>query len=312
MIIKTQQKAAQETEIDHLLAEEFTCDATFGERFLEACGFSGTGYKVDSVYPEPSLGGEGFGDLLVEGRISEQRIALLIEDKITAGPTLRQAERYAAQAARMRDQGWHKVYTILAAPSSYTGERDQYDAAIELETIASLLRSSDQNRLVYRRQIIARAIKKKASSGVRIPDEAMHRLRSDYFEYVSAWCEKNDCPLQFPKLRESYYDGASWIENIGHARLPDTVKLRHRLWVSVNSDLGQVDLIAVQPDEAIRKRFDESAPQGSVVSTFSNGKGIQVSLDLPKMNQRMEFNSEIVEQALLHMKMLVDWYLDGK
>ena len=91
----TTRKPSQEIEIDHLLAEEFHCDPAFSARFAEACGLQFDTFRVIHATPEPSLGGEGYGDLLVEADMDGQRAALLIEDKITASAATRQAERYA-------------------------------------------------------------------------------------------------------------------------------------------------------------------------------------------------------------------------
>ena len=130
--------------------------------------------------PEPSLGGDGYGDLLVYGTVGAIRVALLIEDKITAGPAHRQAERYQAHATRMRAEGWDQVWCILVAPAAYLAERKAYDADIDMEVVAELLNSPEPVRLAYRLGIIRRALEKKSSSGVQIPDPSMKTLKSEY------------------------------------------------------------------------------------------------------------------------------------
>lgn len=196
--MEPQRKSTQEVEIDHLLAEEFSCDASFVGRFLSACGLSCPEFRVMSVIPEPSLGGEDFGDLLVEGEADGLRVAILIEDKITAGPALRQAGRYAAHAERMRGQGWDRVWCILVAPAAYRGERTLYDASVDLETVAELLWSSDPGRLAYRRGILGRALEKRATWGVKVPDVALHQMKSDYLDFVAHWCAAEGLTFSFP------------------------------------------------------------------------------------------------------------------
>ncbi|RUM95119.1 hypothetical protein EET67_25110 [Pseudaminobacter arsenicus] len=305
-------KSAQEVEIDHLLAEEFSCDASFAGRFLSACRpqLSCPDFRVSMAVPGPSLGGEGFGDILVEGDAGELRVALLIEDKITAGPGVRQAERYLAYAERMRGMGWDQVWCILAAPASYRGEREEYDASIDLETVARLLRSPDLKRVAYRRAIIERALRKRATSGVTIPDPALHRMKADYLHFVARWCAAEDLALSFPPLRDSYYDGDSWIDPIRHSRLPDHVWLRHRLWTSVKAPAGQIDLIAKTADAAEHLRFRLERPDGAVTTQFSKGKGVQISLPLPEMRQGSGFDAKIASEACHAMRTLVRWYID--
>ena len=239
-----------------------------------------------------------------------KEVAFLIEDKITAGAAVRQAKRYAAHASWLRDQGWDRVWTILVAPAAYRGERPYYDKGVDLEKIALILDSPDPRRLVYRRAIIERALAKKASTGVRIPDVALYELRVAYIKFASKWCAEDGFMLEFPVLRESYYDGDSWIEPIRSAVLPVHVKLRHRLWTSLEAGRGRVDLI-VSPDTMFEQNhLRERLPAGAVQEPYSNGKGIQVSFAVPEMRQTSGFDPAVTERALIAMKSLVKWYLE--
>lgn len=302
-------KSVQEVEIDHLLAEEFACDPSFAQRFLVGCGLGSLDFTTTGVIVEPSLGGEGFGDLLIHGEVGASRVALLIEDKISAAPAVRQAARYSVYADRLRAQGWNIVWTILVAPAGYTRERKNYDAGIDLEAVAALIASQDTRRQDYRRSIIHRAIQKRTATGVKIADEALHRMKSEYLEFAATWCVTKGIAFDFPLLRTSYYDGDSWVEPIRDARLPAHVTLRHRLWTSVKEPGGQVDIIASPADERERARFVENAPEGAIVSPFSRGRGVQVSLRLPEMRQASGFNRETTSAAFSAMSELVDWYL---
>ncbi|WOS65840.1 hypothetical protein [Sinorhizobium fredii] len=302
-------KSVQEVEIDHLLAEEFACDPLFAHRFLSGCGLGSLNFRTITVTVEPSLGGEGFGDLLVQGEVDASRVALLIEDKISAAPAVRQALRYSAYAERLRAQGWDAVWTILVAPAAYIGERKSYDANIDLELVAKLISSPDSVRQEYRRSIIDRAIRKRIVAGVQIPDLALHRMKSEYLQFAPIWCATEGISFDFPPLRPSYYDGDSWVEPIRDPRLPTHVKLRHRLWTSVKEPGGQVDLIASPADEDEMARFFENAPEGAVVTPYSRGKGVQASLRLPEMRQASGFDRETTSAAFSAMCTLVQWYL---
>lgn len=299
-------KSSQEVEIDHLLAEEFSCDPAFARRFAEACGLACEGLRVTAVAAEPSLDGEGFGDLLVECSAGERRIALLIEDKITAGPAARQAARYATHAQRLRERGWDEVWTILVAPTSYGGESRDYDHTVSLETVAELLDSPDPLRLSYRRDVIARALRKKASSGVKVADPAMHALRAAYLDHVRA--SRSQSHLTFPNLRNAYYDGDCWVEPIRAAPLPAHAWVRHRSWTSNKAMRGSVDLIVSPASDAERRWIEANAPTGAAVAPFSGDKGVQVSVAVAELRQTSGFAAEVADRALAAMDRLVDWY----
>ena len=304
-------KASQEVEIDHLIAEEFACDVGFAKRFLAAAGLLGEGFEVIAATPEPSLGGEGYGDLLVEGRAGGRRVALLIEDKITAGPATRQVKRYRAHAARLREAGWDAAHCILVAPAAYRGERDQYDGSVDLETVAQLLRSPEPKRLAFRRAILERALEKRASTGVRLPDERLYELRAAYTAFAAEWCAREGVPLEFPPLRSQYWEGDTWIEHIRHPDLPAHVKLRYRMWSTAVRTTGHVDLIASLAEDADRRRFSEVPPPGATPAPFSGGKGVQVSVPVAEMRQREGFDPDAAAAALGHMRDLVRWYRGG-
>lgn len=302
-------KSAQEVEIDHLLAEELACDPAFVGRFLEACGLPCDGLTVTGTTAEPSFGGDGFGDLLVEGATPEGlKVALLVEDKITAGPAVRQAERYAAFANLLRGLGFDRVWTILVAPASYRGERDRYDAFVSLETLAKLIASPDPARTTYRRAVIERALEKKASTGVQVPDPALHRLKAAYLDFAAVWCAREGLALAFPALRQSYYDGDGWVEGITHPALPSEVKLRHRFWTTSKEACGLVDLIVVPASQEDRRVIADHALEGARVAPYSKGKGLQVSLPVPELRQRAGFDERIAAQALAAMRKLVAWH----
>lgn len=276
-------KASQEVEIDRLLAEEFACDPGFVERFVAACALPVAGMRVDAVAAEPSLGGEGFGDLLVSGRMGNERVALLIEDKVMAAPGIRQADRYARHAARMRADGWAAVWTVLVAPAAYRGERDRYDASIDLERVADLLDNPDPARLAFRRGILLRAVDRARSGGVQVPDAAVHTFKAQHLDQLARLGRSAGLTLHLPTLKPAYYDGDSWIENIREASLPPDARLRHRCWMTARRTQGSVDLILLRPGDATRRLMEALAPDGARVTAFSRGKGWQISLPVPEM-----------------------------
>jgi hypothetical protein len=297
----TPRKASQEVEVDRLLAEEFACDPGFVERFLAACALPVAGMRVETVAAEPSLGGEGYGDLLILGRTGDDRVALLIEDKVMAAPGIRQADRYASHAARMRADGWAAVWTVLVAPAAYRGERDRYDASVDLEHVAELLDNPDPARLAFRRAILLRAVDRARSSGVQVPDVAVHAFKAKHLDHLAKLGRSLGMQLHLPTLKAAYYDGDSWIENIREASLPQDARLRHRCWMTARRSQGSVDLILLRPCEDTRSLLAGLAPDGARVAAFSKGKGWQISLPVPEMRPRPDYDSqtaEIVADAL--------------
>ena len=309
---QTHRRPSQEVEIDHLLDEEFNCDPGFGSRFAAACGLEFETLQVLKSISQPSLSNgygvsNGYGDLLVKAEMDGERIAFLIEDKITAGAQLHQAERYKEHANFMRKNGWDRVVTVLVAPSSYQGERDLYDKSVNLETVAEMLASPNLSRLKYRRGIIARALKKKEATGVQIPDHAMHKLHSDYLDSTERWLSTSGCSLQFPELKNDYYDQDSWVNKIRHPDFPDHVWLRHRLWTE---QTGKVDLIVSPASSDEREWLEVGAPEGLIVDPYGGKmQGVQTSLPVTEMRQSTGFCEAAATEAFDAMDRLSVWFL---
>ena len=297
-------KASQEVEIDRLLAEEFACDPGFAQRFVTACGVPVLDFRVDDAAVEPSLGGEGFGDLLVMGRSGTRRIALLIEDKIAAAPGVRQAERYARHAARMRGDGWDAVWTVLVAPAAYQGERKRYDTSIDLEHVVDLLDNPDPVRLAFRQGILRRAVERARSTGVQVPDADVHAFKAQHLDYLARLGRSLGLALQLPDLKVAYYDGDAWIENIREASLPPDIRLRHRCWMTVRRTNGSVDLIVYRPDERTHILLQDVAPEAAKVAPFSKGKGWQISLSVPEMRPGPTYDFQAADRVGAAMETL--------
>ena len=80
-------KPAKEEELDLIFAEEFSCDPNFTlQYFREAFPAIGN-VKIEDVAIQPKLHDGGYGDLLVLAKANGKSHALLIEHKISAGPT---------------------------------------------------------------------------------------------------------------------------------------------------------------------------------------------------------------------------------
>ena len=296
-------KPAQEVEIDHLLAEEFACDPGFLRRFLGLVGIDcPLGARVAEVVPEPSLAGDGFGDLLVRVRLDGGAMVLLIENKITAAAGVRQAERYRAFARHLQDEQGNAVHTVLVAPAAYGGERDLYEGTTTLEAVADILRAERPARLDWRRAILTRAARKGRSSGVQVPDARLHAMKAEYLAQLPLLLGQRGVVATVPPLKEVYYNGDSRITPIRVAGWPNGVFFRHRWWTSVKSDEGQVDLIFAQADDDRRRVLNRAVRDGACgddwrVARYSEGKGVQLCHAVPMMRQDTGVRSSMMDRV---------------
>ena len=305
--MKTERKLAQEVELDRLLAEEFECSPDFAANVISMAKLDLVGFEVLEAIAQPKLSSGGYGDLLIEGRIGKDRAALLIENKITAGPAIRQAERYARHKTFLLEDDFTHVTTLLIAPKGYHGEHQGYDAFIWIEDLIGLIASSNPKREAFRRDILRRAIEKKQSSGVQVHDEGVYELRTRYTDLAEQISESDALGLIFPPKRERTYDRDSWIQPIGHPSFGAGIFIRHRLWTSLQANAGRIDLIFRDPSADLRSQIEAVLPSGFLFEDFSK-TGVQVSYLVPRLQPESPFDDDTVAQACHVMSDLVAWY----
>jgi len=310
----TTRRHPQEKEIDYILAEEFYCDPRFLKNFATSCK-DVCDLDLDNIQllesPEPQfkLICGGSGDLLVKAKTGEKRIAFLIENKIDARPQQRQAESYKTHAEDLREKGWNHAVTVLVAPSKYIGEKNRFDAIIDLEDVMEWLDSHDSRRRRYRRDIINGAIDRIRKAGVKVPDPKLRSLHSDCRD----WFAKNGHRYEFPKLLNAYPSNDYWIDNIICLDCPEYIKLRHRFWRSKEDDKGMVDLIIERPTIDLDKLRTIAKSTPVNVARFpenkkKNSKGGKISLRVPGMRLEYGFCETTAREALAAMNRLTEFF----
>ncbi|UWQ19396.1 hypothetical protein [Jannaschia sp. M317] len=290
-------KSAQEARLDHLLEEEFACDPEFLPRILAHLGLP-TGGPVQEVVAQPSMKGNGFGDLLVRYPCGEAVHALLIENKISAAGGTRQDERYRLWADQGEAEGdWDEARTVLCAPAAYGGQAEGFDHTLTLEDMRDLLDPSDPQRLSYRQAFLDRAIDKQASSGVKVPDPATRALRQAVSNAVQAAFADAPLRLSLPRLNAAHYDGDNWFIVI----LPDYpgYELHWRFWTSARARCGAVLLIAPPGSGPF-------APcAGAEPVTYGKLERPALTISVPEMHQRPGFDPTTASAATAAMRRLL-------
>ncbi len=171
-------------------------------------------------------------------------------------------------------------------------------------------RKPDPLRRDYRRKIIARALEKKATTGVRNPDPAVYRLHADYLNWIGDRCNHQARPYELPQTKQAYFDGDSWVDKIRHPDFPDHVWLRHRLWTSQKDATGMVDLIVSPAPAGERERLEISAPEGATVASYGNkGQGIRISLAVQEMRRSTGIIETGAAEAFAAMERLTGFFL---
>ena len=223
-------RSIQEFRIDFFLEEEFTVDLTFVQAFATACGSTFSVDHVERVIHSVSdKHGEADLVVLITGEQPDghtRKMALLIEDKISAGFQPGQPHRYRQRGEEGMNLGWWDSFvTVLVAPSSYISPSHGFNAAVSLEQIEERICPSDAGRRAFKVAKIEEAIRKKALTGVQIVDRAMTEFRAAYYDNLKTFNFRHGTDFTM-RLPAPTYHGDTWFV-LKSPTLPAWSEIRH-------------------------------------------------------------------------------------
>ena len=189
------QSPIEERHIDFLLEEEFASNRDFLDFFVAAATASCVG-KEDRRIPSPREEAHcravrsvtttaGESDVLVVYQSADEpslRVAVLIEDKISATFQNEQAARYVERGRAGVGTIWDVFWTCLVAPQKYASGLAGFDARVSLESVHAFFHKVGGPRSSFKAGVIERALNDARTVGVRKVDLVMTRFRAFYAE----------------------------------------------------------------------------------------------------------------------------------
>jgi len=269
-----------ERDIDLLVLEELSVNLEFQEWFVSRtfgpqsfAEFVGAWHSVTDA----SLGETDLQFLYLSE--SGQRIAVLIENKISAPPQPEQGARYRLRGEKgISDGYWEEFCTVAIAPARYlasTQHSEKYDHEISYEEILSFFysRRSRQPRYGYKARMILEAIEQNRRGYQPEYDEDMSSFVKAYYDtYGRSYPE---LVMQEPKPRPAQSD---WIV-FNPEGYPKGIWLCHQLFpgkVKAFFDGGASKL------EELTERYLSAL--GSDVELGTAGKSAAISISVAKIN----------------------------
>lgn len=291
-------RSIQEFWMDFLLEEEFSVSPDFTRQFITACDPALTYRSTDKVAHSVS-DKHGEADLIVLLSVirdadQSPRLALLIEDKITAGFQPQQAGRYRNRGKAGKDDGlWDRFLTVLVAPKAYIPLGHGFDASISFEEIKSWLCLGDPIRREFKQRRIDEAISKKNATGVQVVDAEMTAFRAAYFDHLQSFNARHGTDFAMRPPKDTYY-GDSWFILKSHA-LPPWSVIRHM------ASAGNIELTFQDTDYEKCTGLDELREADmELIRTGKYRQHVTLRLHVPKIVAFNDFQSrqEDVETTL--------------
>lgn len=181
--------SASERDLDLIQLEELHAANGYADWFADKIGL--TGYAFISARHSVSAvvkGAHGETDLLVFFEKNGSKVAVLIEDKISAAFTQRQAERYVERGEDLVQKGEADAFkTVLVAPQHYMAsvpKTDPWQEKITVEEVASWFEAQSGHHFRWRFEALT-AVIQKLTRNLSASSEDAARFSSAFSEYLA-------------------------------------------------------------------------------------------------------------------------------
>ena len=284
-----------ERDIDLLLMEEFHASDAFVTWFCKCLGLA----DIRGAEAWHSVSdSDGETDILLRVEADGRRVAMFIENKVSALEQHEQAQRYHIRAERDQQQGRCDAYLIvICAPERYLSglnARSNYQYHVSYEQIAAWFSQQADRRSAWRRHVIEHAIEQARRGYQLVLHPAHTAFHVAYGEIVRSTYP--DLVMRPVKGRGA---GSTWVVLKGRNFPKHDVQIDHKLTDGVvrlsffKHNLAELRELHINwPEEVRLTELPKSVTADIVVARIDPKK--------PFENQR-----EAVEQALQAAKRLM-------
>ena len=265
-----------ERDMDLLIINNFINNKLL-KLFLDKIGLEN--YKtvdIEHSYVDADL---GESDITVIIEKDNNKIGLLIEDKIDAPAMDLQPERYIERGKKgVSNNKYNEFRTVIVAPEQYINTNpyvEKYHYQITYEEILDIL--SDD---IYSRTIITKAIEEKETGYIIIENEKVTKFWEKYYEFIQ---------LHYPTIKIHEIHGPRGSSAVWPELLTDynQIKIMHK------SDRGYMDLTfggMASYVDIFHKYIKDIASDMKIVKT---GKSISIRVDVPIIDFKEDFDNYV-------------------
>lgn len=265
-----------ERDMDLLIINNFINNKLL-KLFLDKIGLEK--YKtvdIEHSYVDAEL---GESDITVTIEKDNNKIGLLIEDKIDAPAMDLQPERYIERGKKgVSNNKYNEFRTIIVAPEQYINTNpyvEKYQYQITYEEILDIL--SDD---IYAKTLINKAIEEKETGYIIIENEMVTKFWEKYYEFIK---------LNYPTIKIHEIHGPRGSSAVWPELLTDykQIKIMHK------SDRGYMDLTfggMANYVDTFNKYIKDIASDMKIVKT---GKSISIRVDVPIIDFKEDFDNYV-------------------
>jgi hypothetical protein len=279
-----------ERDIDLLIIEEFAASKKFAALFLQRLSLEE--YNILSISHSVMHSYLGESDITIVLRVGNQRLAVLIENKISAIAMPQQYQRYVERGQEgIRKGEYDRFDVFITAPNKYlssNNEAQKYPYAVPYELMLEYFDKNEDIRSQIKSTLLEQAIERAKVPYQVIPNESVTLFWNQYIDYV----KQHFYDLAINDEKKDRGSKSSWPIFITSDK---RVKIRHK------ADRGIVDL----EFSGLAKSYLQLKPyletyllKGFTVGT--TGKSLAIRTRVPELDFMSDFSlqNDVVHQCL--------------
>lgn len=176
-------ESIRERDVDLILLEELSTDNSFCEWFISELDFPIL-TSVNGAWRSISAFGLGETDILFSYNSNDQKIFVLIENKLDTSFQNEQLNRYIKRADEyLTKKECDNAFVILIAPKHYCENQNNFDNYITYETIANKLESVGTKRNLFKSNLLHIATEKLRRGYQPVNSIPVQNFWHSYYQY---------------------------------------------------------------------------------------------------------------------------------
>jgi len=205
-------KKIYEHDLDLLILEEFISDKGFARLFLDKVNLTDDYAGAKLLHSYSDINGES--DITIILQYPNEKVAILIEDKIDAQTMPEQSARYSIRGDEGITRGeYDRYFVFLAAPAEYLNEHKNdpnaaYEHKVAYEELDAYFKSQSDLRSAFKSSIIDFAISEK-KEGYQVQEV---KPVTEFWIKLRKYCEENYPSLYMMGTNAPKGGSAAWPE----------------------------------------------------------------------------------------------------
>lgn len=292
-------ESIRERDVDLILLEELSTDNSFCEWFTRELDFP-TLTSVNGAWRSISAFGLGETDILFSYNSNDQKIFVLIENKLDTSFQNEQFNRYLKRADEyLNNKECDNVFAVLIAPKLYCENQTDFENYVTYETIADRLEFVGTKRNLFKSNLLQIATEKLRRGYQPVNSVPVQNFWHSYWRY-----KEENYPSLTMKKPDIVPQNSDW-PMLYDDKLKNIV-FYHKL------GQGNTDATFKGFSDEVEFKIKEHIPDWAKFE--KHGKSFSIRVFSGKIDRTKEFNEQIdnVENGLKNLERVRNWIIENK